>query len=78
MNLREIPGKTVSAGDELEVQLAPLGDWKQTVEDGAVVRLVRGDKFPEAMHLIAVQYKVNPPPSFVRPIPNPPSFLRWN
>ena len=33
MNLREILGKTVSAGDELEVQLAPLGDWKQTVED---------------------------------------------
>ena len=33
-NLREIPGKAVSAGDELEVQLAPLGDWRQTVENG--------------------------------------------
>lgn len=30
MNLRELP-KTVSAGEELEVQLAPLGDWAQTV-----------------------------------------------
>lgn len=31
--LREFP-KTVAAGDEIEVQLAPLGEWPQTVEDG--------------------------------------------
>ena len=32
MNVRELP-KTVAAGDEIEVQLAPLGDWTQTVRD---------------------------------------------
>ena len=32
MSVRELP-KTVSAGDEIEVQLAPLGEWPQTVED---------------------------------------------
>lgn len=33
MNPRELP-KTVNAGDEIEIQLAPLGDWRQTVQDG--------------------------------------------
>lgn len=32
MSVRELT-KTVAAGEELEVQLAPLGNWKQTVED---------------------------------------------
>lgn len=32
MSVRELP-KTVAAGDEIEVQLAPLGEWPQTVED---------------------------------------------
>lgn len=31
--LRELP-KELKAGDEIEVQLAPLGEWPQTVEDG--------------------------------------------
>jgi phage I-like protein len=32
MKLRELP-KTVNAGDEADVQLAPLGDWTQTIAD---------------------------------------------
>ncbi|MBP5787749.1 MAG: hypothetical protein J6Y19_08050, partial [Kiritimatiellae bacterium] len=46
LNARELPGR-VEAGQELEVQLAPLGEWEQTVEEDGKRRTVV-QRFDEA------------------------------
>lgn len=49
--LRELP-KKVAAGDEIEVQLAPLGEWPNTVGDKTVVQ-----RFDEAaLHEVVGNY----------------------